>query len=346
MTVSNKSKLKSVRLGHLGERGFLRTLLPRLSKNVGAPFLVAPGDDAVVLKTKSRPVLSIDGLTDGTHFLSRWEKNCKQIAGFPLARGLGWKLMGASLSDLAAMGKTKNRWAMIYLGAPASISLATLHEIQRGVNEAAKKFDCALAGGDTVRANELSLVAAVGGELVGARALQRSGARPGELICIAGTVGDAARGLEVLQNKARRVKEAAAGYFVRRFFEHRPMFDAGAILSDTPAVTSLIDLSDAVKDTVEIVCEASRVGAAINVNKIPVSAPYRINFSIDEQLLLGGEDYALMFTLKPNALRWLRRRLTFSVIGWTRPASKSISYFLNGRESQPRTSFQHFHGRP
>lgn len=336
------SSKKARTLGALGERGFIKKILSS-SASAGPAFLVPPGDDAVVLRNPGRSVLSIDGLTDGTHFRSRWARRCAALGGFSLGRGLGWKVLGCSLSDLAAMGRTTRRWAMIYLGAPGATSLKFLEELQRGTREAARRFDCALAGGDTVRAKDISLVAAVGGELAGKRALKRSGARPGDLLCVAGIVGDASIGLKLLDGKISVPSKTDAAHFVRSFFDPRPMFAAGAILSAENAVTSAIDLSDALKDSVEIICEASGRGARVNVDDVPVSAAYRRWFKLDASLLTGGEDYALLFTLQARALSRLRRRLTFSVIGRIVPRGHKVRYYRKGRTSPLNPiSFQHF----
>lgn len=332
-------KIPRTDLAGLGERGFLKRILPALPRSGSSPYLVSPGDDAAVLRAH-RHVLSIDGLTEGTHFKSSWAKVCERSAGFSLGRGLGWKLMGSSLSDLAAMGVTKNRWAMIYLACPGGATWNFLSELQRGVNETARRFDCAVVGGDTVRAKDISLVSAVGGTLRG-RALTRSGAKKGDLLCIAGTVGDASIGLNVLQKKIH-LKRNIAGYFIRRFFEVRPLFIEGEALSRASEVSSLIDLSDALKDTLDIVSAMSHVGFKLYIDQIPVSPHFAKHFKKDSRLLTGGEDYSLMFTVRASAAVKLRRALKFSVVGEVVSASQGISYFLKGKKIQAPASFQHF----
>src|SRR5262249_24429137 len=153
-------------------------------------------------------------------------------------RGLGWKLLGSSLSDLAAMGRTNHRWAMIYLGAPGTTKISLLEELNRGVHEAAQHFNCALAGGDTVRAQQMSLVCAVGGDLVGSRVLERTGARAGDLLCVAGLVGDAMIGLKVLDRKLALHSKSDRAYFIKRFFTATPLFSEGEALAKDSFVTS------------------------------------------------------------------------------------------------------------
>ena len=339
--ISRKNKLKRT-LGQLGERGFIKKILPTKSSRLSASFLVPPGDDAAILKNVGRSVLSIDGITEETHFKWSWDRRCREWADISLGRALGWKLMGASLSDLAAMGKTRSRWAMIYLGAPGRTPVNFLSELQLGVKETALKYDCALAGGDTVKARDLSLVAAVGGDSFGQRPLLRSGAKPGDLLCVAGTVGDAAVGLRVLQGKLRGISPHDRTFFIRRFFQHEPMFRAGALLAEEPHVTSSIDLSDALKDSIEIIGDASKVGAQVFIENIPVSSSYRRVCSVGPSLLTGGEDYSLLFTLRAPALARLRKKLSFSVIGYVCPLSHGIRYLYRGRSLKAPKSFQHF----
>jgi thiamine-monophosphate kinase len=238
------------------------------------------------------------------------------------------------------MGDTANRWAMIYLGAPTATKMSFLKELHEGVKEAARKWNCILAGGDTVRAKDLSLVAAVGGEMRG-RSLVRSGARPNDLLCVAGPVGDASVGLRVLESQLRLPKQKAA-YFVKRFFRHEPLFRAGALLAQSKNVTSLMDLSDSVAESVQLLCEASKVGAHVEVDRIPVSKEYRSLFDSDERLLTGGEDYALLFTIHPSGFAALRRKLSFSVIGRIFPAKNELRYFLKGKPIPSPRFFEHY----
>lgn len=335
-----KKNSPAASLARLGERRFLKRLLPQLVRLGSHRFFVPPGDDAAVLKGRGVPVLTIDGLTENTHFRLRWEKTCRKF-GFSLARALGWKMMGASLSDLAAMGENANRWAMIYLGAPGKTPVSFLNEFDRGVREAARRFDCALAGGDTVRAETISLVAAVGAERVGSRSLVRSGARAGDLIGVAGTVGDAAVGLKILEGQLRATP-AAARFFVKRFFDHRPLFNEGRALARERGVTALLDLSDSFRESVELLGEASKVGVRVNIDRIPVSSLYRRTVGISPELLTGGEDYGLLFTFKPAALSALKKKMRFAVVGEITPRNEGIRFFNQGRAFTAPKAFQHF----
>ena len=328
-------------LKNVGERGFLNQFLPDLAKRSSSSFLVPPGDDAAVLKQGSRPVLSVDGLTEGTHFKLTWARKAERITGVPMGQLLGWKLMGCALSDLAAMGGATHRWAMIYLGAPGSTKLRFLKDFYQGVKEASTKMKCVLAGGDTVKAKQLTLVASVGGMLGRTRALVRSGAEPGNLVCMAGTVGDATVGLGVLESHVRLPRSRSA-YFVRRFFEHTPLFPQAEILSKERDVTSLIDLSDSVAESMGLICQASQVGSVLEINNIPVSDEYARLFHNGPQLLTGGEDYSLLFTLRPQAYERLRKKMSFSVVGLVVPKKNKTKFTWGGKPISAPHFFQHY----
>lgn len=329
-------------LGEAGERGFLKRFLPSLSKLTPSKFLVPPGDDAAVLKKAPRAVLSIDGLTEGTHFKMRWASLSQKDAGLALGRGLGWKLLGSALSDLAAMGPTKNRWAMIFLGAPPSTSLRFLQDFYRGLRETAKRYDCVLAGGDTVKAREISMVAAVGAELSGSKAITRSGARPGHLLCVAGSVGDAAAGLRLLEEQ-QRLPPLEQKYFIRRFFDARPLFKMADVLGQpSSGVSAMMDLSDSLWESVQLLCEMSGVGARVEMTSVPVSGMYERQFGWDKSLWSGGEDYSLLFTALPAAAYKLAKGWPVQVIGYVLPKRRGVRIFHKNKPCPPPDVYRHY----
>jgi thiamine-monophosphate kinase len=286
-------------------------------------------------------VLSIDGLTEGTHFRSTWAPFLKKSFGRSLGEELGWKLLGSGLSDLAAMGDVCSRWALIYLGAPSTTPLDFLMDFSTGVTKAARHADCVIAGGDTVRAHDLSLVVAVGGRMAG-RPVCRSGAKAGDQLCVAGTVGDAAIGLRILDRAISLSSRIDAPYFVRQFFRPLPRFDEGRILARATGVTSLMDLSDPLGASIKLLLRSSGVGAEVDVDLIPVSAPYAAEFKKTPSLLSAGEDYGLLFTASAAAVSRLSSKMAFSVIGEIRPRQHGLRFTHHGKRCSPPVSFEHF----
>lgn len=326
-------------LADIGEWGFLSRILPRLQRRSRGAFLVPPGDDAAVLAGGERPVLSIDALTEGTHFRSGWDVRVRHLLGVPLARALAWKLLGGCVSDLASMGATSRRWAMVYLGAPGATRLSWLNDLYKGIDESARSLGCVLSGGDTVRAREVTMVAAVGGRLEG-RALTRRGARPGMLWGIVGQVGDAAAGLRVLDGKAPGHSRRDARHFVERFFRVRPQLEMGKRLSREKGVGGAMDVSDALSDCLSIFCRDSNVGGDIEIDSLPTSSVFKRHFG-PTMALSGGEDYALLFAATPRAANRLARSGA-AIIGRVREKRHGLTYRYHGRPVPPPRSFQHF----
>lgn len=322
-----------------GERGLIRWLLPRLRRQSANRFRVFPGDDAAVLSPSPGHVLSIDGLAEGTHFRQSWESRLRPY-GLSLGRALGWKLLGSSLSDLAAMGRVERRWAMIYVGAPGNLPKQFLKDFFKGLQESAAKNECALAGGDTVRSETLNLVAAVGGTLVSRRVLTRAGAKAGDDLCVIGPVGDASAGLNVLEKKLK-LPMPASRHLIRQFFNVKPLFHAGDVLSKYPGVTALLDLSDPFVESVDLLLGKKSLGCSVNLNLLPRSAVFR-KFGLEKKYSLSeGEDYGFLFSLSPRAVASLRKKLSFHIVGKITSAGERM-FLMKGRPiSRPRP-FQHF----
>jgi thiamine-monophosphate kinase len=260
--------------------------------------------------------------------------------GVGFGRALGWKLLGSGLSDLAAMGRTTSRWAMVYLAAPSDTKMSFLMDLYRGVKEASARGGAVLAGGDTVRGRDMSLVVAVGGQMAGP-SLVRTGARPGDALCVAGEVGDAQMGLEVLLGR-KKISKTDQKYFVTRFFRVEPRFDEAAALAGHRGVTSLMDLSDPLGSSVNILTAASNVGAVVGLNDVPVSPRLAAYKPSAAALLSAGEDYGLLFTVKPSQLANLKKKIRFSVIGQIRPRAQGVRFYFHNKQVRSNEYFEHF----
>jgi thiamine-monophosphate kinase len=239
------------------------------------------------------------------------------------------------------MGHVTNPWAMVYLGAPGSTSSTFLNDFFQGVKETAEKYGCALAGGDTVKARELTLVSAVGGEMA-SRPITRQGAEVGDALCVAGPVGDADVGLKILLGQKNKLGTKEKAFFVRRFFSHTPRFVEGKILGNTSGVTSMIDLSDSLQESIELLLGPSSLGALLELSTVPLSPLYRKHVGASSALLGGGEDYALLFTVHPSAVQTLKKKMKFSVIGQVTPRSTGFNIQLNGAPVKRPRYFSQF----
>lgn len=255
------------------------------------------GDDAAVLSTQDKILVTTDLLVEKIHFLI--EKTTPRL--------LGRKALSVNLSDMAAMAATPC-YALLGLAAPPSFDARTMDEIIAGMLERAREAGVSLVGGDVCRSADLVLAVTVIGEAGAPAPVYRSGAGTGDQIFITGVVGDSALGL------ARLLE--LPGPLDREAIESDPL--SGPIMAhlDPPArietgealagvATSMIDLSDGIiSDLTHILEESGLAGATIESGRIPVSRVLRSHFSLGDDLagealrlaVAGGEDYELLFT--------------------------------------------------
>ena len=295
-------------IADLGEFGFLARLLPTLAGGRGV--IVGPGDDCAVVQTASqRLLLTVDALVQDVHFRRGWLT----------PHQLGRKAFLVNASDIAAMGGAP-RWCVVNLAAPPPTPADDLAAISHGVAQAAAASGACLVGGNLSRARELSVTVALLGEAP-RRPVTRAGARPGDLLYVTGSLGDAALGRQELARDAR-----ARGPAVRRFRAPPVRLRAGALLSRGLA-TAMIDVSDGLVQDLGHLCAASRVGARIALERVPCSA--RVRRAGWSLALAGGEDYELLCAVPAHHRRRAERlagRLgcPFTCIGECRPRDAGL----------------------
>lgn len=242
------------------------------------------GDDCAVLDLPQghQLVVSIDTLVQGTHFLSDAP-----------AYDLAWRLLGASVSDLAAMG-AEPRWLTLALTLP-SVDEVWLSHFSEGLRAASLAYNVSLIGGDTTR-GPLTLTAQVHGLVETGRGLLRKGAKAGDIICVTGTLGDSRGGLETLLKSASYNEDVS--YLRQRFYRPTPRVSTGRLIRGF--ASACIDLSDGLLGDIRHIAAASGVGVQIDSARLPISAPLK-RYVGEEQArqwaLSGGEDFELCFTL-------------------------------------------------
>ncbi|MBK8574655.1 MAG: thiamine-monophosphate kinase [Elusimicrobia bacterium] len=180
-------------MGDLGEWGFLKNLLPTLSKTLSKRVDLGPGDDAALVRF-GRDVLAIttDMLVDGVHFRQEWSSG----------EDLGHKTLAVNLSDLAAMGDVEPTAGVLSAGIPPETPVGTLQGLYRGFARLSRRHGFDLVGGDTVRSDRLTLSLTALGRVRG-QIFKRSGARVGDALMVTGTLGDAVAGLAILEKGSR-----------------------------------------------------------------------------------------------------------------------------------------------
>jgi thiamine-monophosphate kinase len=245
--------------------------------------LLGVGDDAALLEVPADRVLvaATDTLVEGRHFLP----------GAP-AQSVGHQALAVNLSDLAAMG-AEPAWALLSLSLP-SVDECWLDGFAGGLYALAECHGVALVGGDTVRGARVITVAALGFVERG-QALRRDGARPGDLLYVSGWPGEAAAGLESL----RRGTAPLRGHpLVGRYLFAEPRIALGRALRGK--ATAAMDVSDGLLGDLGKLCAASRVGATVDLECLPVSESLMQEHQrgdCERFVLGGGDDYELLFTL-------------------------------------------------
>lgn len=253
-------------------------------RNIPDSVRVGVGDDAAVLRMfpGRELVVSVDTSNAGIHF--------------PLdtpPHAVGYKALAVNLSDLAAMG-AEPAWFTLALSMP-SADRVWVREFTQGMRELAEQHNIFLIGGDTTR-GPLSITIQVMGWVEPGRALLRSGAQDGDLICVSGTLGDAAAGLAVMQQRLQLSADAAE-FCIRRLNYPSPRLQLAASLRGR--ATACMDISDGLLADLGHILHASGVGARLYHALVPLS-PVLGQLTLVQRLdfaLRGGDDYELLFTL-------------------------------------------------
>jgi thiamine-monophosphate kinase len=280
---------------------------------------------------------------------------------------IGYKALAVSLSDIAAMG-ARPRWTLLSLGLPQDIYDSPFAQnIYEGFLAAAREFGVTLIGGDVSRTPERIVIdSIVIGETRRGQAVLRSGARVGDQIYVTGTLGAAAAGLRLsehangLRTRAARTRLLSGlDPLVRRQAHPTPRVACGALLGERRLASAMIDLSDGLSSDLAHLCERSGVGALVEAASLPVapllrqsgaanSSPFTRALRADalDLALHGGEDFELLFTVRPRIASRLPKRLggvPLTRIGEVLAASEGVKLVRDGRAEilQP-SGFDHF----
>ncbi|MBA4068810.1 MAG: thiamine-phosphate kinase [Acinetobacter sp.] len=281
------------------------------------------GDDSALLTPppQQQLVICADTLVAGRHF---------PIDTDPHA--IGWKSVAVNLSDIAAMGATPHS-ILLALSLP-QIDHDWLKAFSQGLYDCCDQFGVNLIGGDTTQSPHLTLsVTALGWVDIG-QAITRSGAKPGDLICVSGTVGDAAFALQHLGHPLQK-----------RLDYPTPRCQLGAALKGL--AHSMIDISDGLAQDLGHILKSSQVGAKLQLENLPISPTLHAlnNEQKWQYVLAGGDDYELCFTISPqNYEKLLQKQLdvSISIIG-TIQQQHGLTFEKDGVDhSLQFNGYQHF----
>jgi thiamine-monophosphate kinase len=310
----------------IGENKLLDRIAARLTG--GQNWL---GDDAAVVQAPSSSLLmSVDAVVEGIDF------DLEYASG----EDIGWKAVAVNVSDMAAMAGHPS-FALASLTMRGDMPLDVFDGIIDGLSAASAEFGLQVVGGDISGGREISLSVSVLGASGASGVLKRSGARTGQAICVTGTLGAAAGGLEVLRRNLRhtRPETGHAEAFERlalRQLRPRPNVAAAKALAGYGA-SSMIDISDGLAIDLDRLLDASRKGCSLTGSSLPIDEDARALgdaltsgvFDPVRAALVGGEDFEILCTLDVDRFEAARRAVaaegsTLTAIGVVTPEGRTI----------------------
>ena len=300
----------------------ISALLPPAPPEVLVPI----GDDCAVLQLGDGAwVAASDMLTHGHHF-----------EDWAAPESVGYKAVAVNASDVAAMGGTP-RFVLTSGGSPDPETALRCFE---GVAEACEEFGIYPLGGDTTRAEVLTVDVSILGELH-TRPVLRSGAKVGDLLAVTGELGAGAAGLLALKN-------ASPGYerLVRKYLRPQPRIEAGRVAAELGA-NAMMDLSDGLASDARRVCDRSGTGCEIDLALLPIeddTGNLATSLGHDPTVLAatGGEDYELLIAAPENTLEELAEAIgpSLTVIGEVTP--KYVAFRRNHEPIEGLSGWDHF----
>jgi len=284
-------------LNEIGEFGFIERFKP-LFESLIQGNQTGIGDDCAIIPANDHEdwLVTTDLLMEDVHFIRR--------AITP--EQLGYKSLAVNLSDIAAMGGTPVG-SFLSIAIPPDIDVEYLDAFMQGYRRLSSRYNTPLLGGDTTGSREhLAINVCVAGKCSKGMARKRSMAQPGDAVCVTGTLGDSAGGLQLLLHKITPAD--AYGYLLQKHHLPEPRLDEGMFMAGFPAVHAMIDISDGIASDLKHILKASAVSAKVHLDWLPVSeqlkkasAEYKWNAS--ELAAAGGEDYELLVTIAASGLK-------------------------------------------
>jgi thiamine-monophosphate kinase len=327
-----------------GEDDLVR-LIRKLVRRRAPGLLTGVGDDCAVLERGGASLLATtDLLVEDVHFRRRWAEPAD----------IGAKAVAVNVSDIAAMGGTP-RWALVGLGCPEGTGADEIEAFYEGALSVADAYGVVIVGGDTSTSSGWVVSVTLLGEA--SHPVLRSTARPGDVITVTGTLGQAAAGLAILERETAPsgIETEQLAEVTSAHLRPRPRVDEGRWLAGAGGVTAMMDLSDGLATDLARLIAESGVGARVDVERLPVAAATR---SVAEALDLdpidwatgGGEDYELLVVCEPAALGRLRDGLaqatgtTLSAVGEISVGAGTRWLDGRGRTVAVAPGFEHFRG--
>ncbi|HET7013833.1 MAG TPA: thiamine-phosphate kinase [Streptosporangiaceae bacterium] len=335
-----------ITIGELGEFGLIAAITQRMAAAAGGSgsadegrVILGAGDDAAVIEAPDRRVVATaDMLLEGRHFRRDWSS----------AADVGHKAAARNLADVAAMGAVPTALLVCFAG-PPTLAVDWVLELAEGIAAECAGVGAQVAGGDTSNADTVLLAITAFGDLVRRAPVTRSGARPGDVVAIAGTLGSAAAGLDLLRANTETDADGALAGLVRAHRRPSPPYAAGWQAAQLGA-TSMIDVSDGLIGDLGHVAQASGVRCELDSARLGAEPIARVSAlrQAAAQLsgnaggpqwlrwvLTGGDDHALAATFPPD----VALPSTWTVVG---TVEKGHGIAVDGQNWSDAGGWEHF----
>ncbi len=267
-----------------------RYFAPLCSPSDAAPAFGLLDDTAILTPTKDHQLLvTTDALVAGVHF----------FADDP-AHSIAHKALAVNASDIVAKGGHPDSY-LLTIALPKTIEPEWLQEFASGLGEAQSEFGCQLIGGDTVATSgPLMISITLLGKIPAEKMVRRKGAKPGDVVFVSGTIGDAALGLLLRENDERITKavlgERHSAHLLERYLHPRPRIELAAIIA--AYASAALDISDGLVGDFGKLCAESDVGGTIEAARVPLSDAASRTLAqqpdLLETILTGGDDYEVL----------------------------------------------------
>jgi thiamine-monophosphate kinase len=333
-----------MKLTELGQFGMIDMIAEMIEKQRDSQsdswrnVIAGVGDDCAIWKgDSSNQYAKVDCQVEGIHFnldLISWED-------------LGWKALAVNLSDIAAMGGIP-RYALVSLGLPPGTDVNNVVSLYNGLLKLAATSGTAVVGGNLSGSPLIFVDVNVIGKCGNpeGKYLSRYAAGSGDLIAVTGWLGSAAAGLEILRRKTP--SDPTDECLRQAFARPEPRLNEGRLLVKY-GVKAGMDISDGLLSDLGHICKASRVGAVVHLDQLPIRPETQSRFGSNaiELALSGGEDYQLLFTAKSDIVKEVQMNSNYPITvigeinGSKEPSVRVVDQ--NGLDYHPfNTGWDHF----
>jgi len=329
-----KEKAERTEIGIIGEFGLINRLTKDFQLVRKSTFKGVGDDAAIIVNGDKHTLITTDSLLEGIHF---------DLMYMPLMH-LGYKAVVVNLSDIYAMNGTPGQ-ITVSISISNRFSVEAVEEIYKGIYQACKNYDVDLVGGDTTSSPKgLFLNICAIGTVEESKIVLRSGARPGDLICVSGDLGAAYLGLQLLEREKQLFESdpnmqpelEGHAYVLGRQLRPEAQKDIIELLDKSGILpTAMIDISDGLASDILHICKDSGVGADILEAQVPIHPEAELTaleFKLDPITcaLSGGEDYELLFTVDPEDYDKIKYMTGFSIIGEITEKSNGVKLITSG----------------